>query len=238
MRFLEITLPTITENLALDEVLLLEAEAGHGGEMLRIWEWPSYAVVLGSGGKLAEDVDEDACRAEGVPILRRSSGGGTVLLGPGCLLFSLILSYESSPAFQEIASSYLLILGRMRDALTALLPGIELAGTSDLTVGGRKFSGNSQQRKRSYLLHHGTLLYDFDLTRIGTYLRMPAKQPDYRGGRTHLDFLINLPATAVDLLSRLRKAWGAVTESPDWPRDAVRRLVVEKYESPTWIARR
>src|SRR5437667_5341974 len=90
MRFLDLTLPTAAENLALDEALLLEAEAGRGGEVLRLWEWSRYAVVLGAGCRLAE-VDEAACAADAVPILRRASGGGTVLLGPGCLCYTLVL---------------------------------------------------------------------------------------------------------------------------------------------------
>src|SRR5579872_7437387 len=93
MRYLGLTLPTPEENLAFDEALLLAAEAG-GGEVLRVWEWPRPAVVLGSGGRLAEEVDRAACRADGVPVLRRSSGGGTVLLGGGCLLFTLVLDTE------------------------------------------------------------------------------------------------------------------------------------------------
>src|SRR6202040_1238413 len=92
--FLTLRLPTPAANLALDEALLLEAEDGRGGEVLRVWEWPTPAGVLGAGCRLAQDVDEDLCRADAVPILRRASGGGTVLLGRGCLLYSLILSYR------------------------------------------------------------------------------------------------------------------------------------------------
>ena len=84
MRFLDLTLPTPAENLALDEALLLEAEAGRGEELLRVWEWPTFAVVLGSGCRLGAEVNEAACRSDHVPILRRASGGGTVLLGAGC----------------------------------------------------------------------------------------------------------------------------------------------------------
>ena len=62
-----------------------------GREVLRFWELPTLAVVLGSGGSVAIDVNVAACDADGVPILRRASGGGTVLLGPGCLCFSLVL---------------------------------------------------------------------------------------------------------------------------------------------------
>ena len=91
MTYLDLTLSRLADNLALDEALLLEAEAGRGGEVLRVWEWPQPAVILGSGSRLAEDVDETACHTDGVPILRRSSGGGTVLLGTGCLCYSLVL---------------------------------------------------------------------------------------------------------------------------------------------------
>jgi lipoate-protein ligase A len=238
MHLLDLTLPSAAENLALDEALLLEAEAGRGGEVLRLWEWAHYAVVLGAGCVLADDVDEAACRADGVPVLRRASGGGTVLLGPGCLCYGLVLSYERGPALREITPSYVYILGRVGEALAGLLPDIEQAGTSDLTDGGLKFSGNAQQRKRHHLLHHGTLLYDFDLSRIGLYLRMPARQPEYRGRREHAAFVRNLPAEVAELKGRLREGWRADEAMGDWPREAVRRLTAEKYTQLTWIQRR
>src|SRR5262245_1919259 len=102
MYFLDLALDSLAANLALDEALLLEAEAGRGGEVLRVWEWSAPAVVLGAGCRLAEDVNEAACHADGVPIQRRASGGGTVLLGAGCLLYSLVLAYERSPFLREI----------------------------------------------------------------------------------------------------------------------------------------
>jgi lipoate-protein ligase A len=238
MDFLDMTLPTAAENLALDEALLREAEAGRGGEVLRLWEWPRFAVVLGAGCALADDVDEAACRADGVPVLRRASGGGTVLLGPGCLCFSLVLSFERGPALREITPSYVYILGRVRDSLAGLLPIIEQAGTSDLMSAGLKFSGNAQQRKRDHLLHHGTLLYDFDLPRIGRYLRMPGKQPEYRDRRDHTAFVRNLPASSEELKRRLREGWQAEQAMTDWPRDAVRQLTDEKYTREEWTRRR
>ncbi len=238
MHFLDLTLPDIAANLALDEALLLAAESGHGGEVLRVWEWPTPAVVLGAGGKLAEDVDEDACRADAVPILRRSSGGGTVLLGRGCLLYSLVLAYERSPLLREIPFSYVYILDRLRDALADLLPGITAAGTSDLAADGRKFSGNAQQRKRHHLLHHGSLLYDFDIARVGHYLRLPERQPEYRDGRAHEAFLCNLPADAAQLKRRLRDTWRAEEELQDWPESEVERLVAEKYGRAEFVRRR
>jgi lipoate-protein ligase A len=236
VRSLDLTLPTAAENLALDEALLLQAEAGEAGEVLRVWEWREPAVVLGAACRLAEDVDLAACEADGVPILRRSSGGGTVLLGPGCLLYSLVLRYDRDPALGDIRSSYSFILGRVAESLG--IEHIEPAGTSDLALDGRKFSGNAQQRKRRFLLHHGSLLYDFDLARVGRYLRPPPRQPEYRAGRDHAAFLTNLPLPADELKQRLRVAWGANDPTDDWPADLVRQLTAEKYDQPEWSRRR
>jgi lipoate-protein ligase A len=236
--FLDLTLPTVAENLALDEALLLEAEDGRGGEVLRVWESPRPAVVLGAGCWLARDVDEAACHADEVPVLRRASGGGTVLLGPGCLLYSLVLSYARDPVLHDIAASYGCILDRVRAALDGVLPGIERAGTSDLASAGRKFSGNAQQRKRHHFLHHGTLLYDFDLGQVGRYLRLPERQPEYRKQREHAAFLLNLPIPRAELTKRLRFAWHAQEETTVWPRERVRELCVARYTRPEWTRRR
>jgi lipoate-protein ligase A len=194
--------------------------------------------VLGAGGQLAQEVDEDACRLDHVPIFRRSSGGGTVLLGGGCLLYSLVLDYGRTPVLAEIRPSYRYILERIRAGLDDALPGIELAGGSDLALGGRKFSGNAQQRKRRHVLHHGSLLYAFDLDLVGRYLRQPSRQPAYRRDRAHAAFLMNLPLTAEEIKRRLRAAWQATETITAWPQDLVRDLAASKYTNVEWTRRR
>ena len=235
MYFLDATLPSLTHNLALDEALLLDAEAG-GPELLRLWRWPTHAVVLGAAGRGADDVDADACKTDGVPITRRSSGGGTVLLGAGCLVYSLILRFDRDPALADLQASYRFILDRILLGLRA--SPLARQGSSDLTLGDRKFSGNSQQRKRTHLLHHGTLLYAFDPTPMARYLKPPPRQPEYRRQRGHADFLTNLPI-ALDALERgLREAWQADAALPTYPVELMTRLVDEKYRRDEWIWRR
>jgi lipoate-protein ligase A len=238
MHFLDLTLPSPAENVALDEALLLAAESGAGGEVLRFWEWPAPLVVLGSGGRLADDVDEAACSADNVPIVRRSSGGGTVLLGRGCLLYTLVLSYQRDPALNDIRQSYRFILGRIAAALSEGVGPVEPAGISDLLFAGRKFSGTAQQRKRSFLLHHGTLLYDMDLSPLPRYLREPPRQPEYRGGRPHLAFVGNIPLGRDAIQQRLRRLWGADEARQTWPVVEAKQLVVDKYDNPQWTRRR
>jgi lipoate-protein ligase A len=237
MQLVERTLPSLAENLALDEALLLDAEAG-SPEMLRLWRWPTHAVVLGAGGRLGDDVEEAACQADGVPIARRSSGGGTVLLGPGCLLFSLVLRFDRDPALSDLHASYRYILGRILAGLERLSSPLALQGSSDLTLGGRKFSGNAQQRKRTHLLHHGTLLHAFDFGPLPRYLKTPPRQPAYRQQRGHADFLTNLPMTAESLEQMMREAWQAENVHAEIPVEIVKSLVAEKYAKEEWVRRR
>src|SRR3990172_4115245 len=76
MRRLLLTLDTPAANLALDEALLEQAEAeGAEAEVLRLWESPQPIVVVGRSSRVELEVDQAACAARGIPILRRASGG-------------------------------------------------------------------------------------------------------------------------------------------------------------------
>jgi lipoate-protein ligase A len=238
MRLLDLTLPDAAANLALDEALLLAAEEGAGGEALRLWENPSHAVVLGAGGSVAHDVNVPACGADGVPILRRASGGGTVLIGPGCLCFSLVLGYDRAPRLDEIPAANRYVLHRVANALRPVVPAATAEGTSDLAVGGVKFSGNAQQRKRRFFLHHGTLLYGFDLGLIARYLNPPERQPVYRRDRPHMEFVMNLPCDAATPKRLLAVEWEPAGDYAPVPLDRVPELVAEKYGRDEWNRRR
>ena len=118
MKCLDLTLRTPAENLACDEGLLDFCEGGCGHEILRFWEPQTHFVVLGHANRVATEVDREACERLGIPVLRRCSGGGTVLQGPGCLNYSLILKFPctapdifrcsglSEIAFSEECSSH------------------------------------------------------------------------------------------------------------------------------------
>ncbi len=234
MKSLDHSAPAIFANLAMDEALLLAAEAGQGGEALRFWEQPSLAVVLGASGTLTDDVEQEACRRDGVAIARRASGGGTVLLGPGCLCFSLVLDMDKRPELRSVSGSYRTIVGSIAGALAPVV----LAGSSDLALGPMKVSGNAQKRGRRFLVHHGTLLYAFDLLLIGKYLKQPLRQPEYRQGRPHWEFVANLPFLAAEMKERLALAWEAAGVAAPPDPALVARLVDDRYAAPAWIERR
>lgn len=228
-------------NLALDEVLLDSLESGRAGETLRFWESPVPFVVLGVSQTLADHADEAACAELGVPILRRCSAGGAVLQGPGCLNFTLILTYDAHPEIGAIRSSYKYILGRITDRLSERGVAAKLAGTSDLAVGDMKFSGNAQRRRKRGILHHGTLLYGVDLDTMARCLTEPRDRPPYRGDRDHAGFVANLPLNAQELRQAVSEAFDgadrAEVPAPEELAEA-QQLALEKYESPEWIHRR
>ncbi len=206
---LDVTLDTPERNLALDDLLLAEVDRGDRSPVLRLWELSQTAVILGRSSRAAIDVDVDACRAAEVPVLRRSSGGGTVLLGPGCLAFSVVLRADRNHTSIQAGISFVLAI--MTRAMRTLGFVAGHAGTSDLTTDDFKFSGNSQRWKKNAFLHHGTLLYDADLTLISRLLHQPERQPDYRRGRLHADFVRNLPVDVVDLKQALVDEWRATS---------------------------
>ncbi len=240
MQLLNYTCETPEQNLALDEALLDEAESrenaenDNGPEVLRLWESCTPMVVVGRSSKVADEVNLDACRERGVPILRRSSGGAAIVAGPGCLMYAVVLSYRQRPMLRDLEAAHRFVMGTILEALSTKLSGVQFQGICDLTLGGKKFSGNSLRCRRDHFLYHGTLLYDFPLDLIATCLRMPKRQPEYRETRPHEAFVANLPLSRDLLVGTMIEAWKAIEDAPSVPRDAVACLVAEKYSQHEW----
>ena len=241
MKYFDFTLPTPAENLACDEALLGLCEEGRGGEVLRFWEPREPFVVVGYANRAAREVNLEACRKRGIPVLRRCSGGGTVAQGAGCLNYSVILRIAGPgtdgavPSTGSIGSTNCHVMSRNRAALEALLKAkVEIQGHTDLVVNNLKFSGNAQRRLRRALIFHGTFLLNFDLGLMEHILPLPSQQPEYRMGRSHGEFLANLKLPAAEVKAALRKVWGAEEELTDYRAEKVHELVAEKYASETW----
>lgn len=235
MKHIDFSFPTPAENLAADEALLNGCEAGQEEPVLCFWVSAHYFVVVGYANKIAAEVNQAACAARGIPILRRCSGGGTVVQGPGCLNYSLVLPITGNGPCSTIGRANDFIMQRNRAALeSALGRPVAVRGHTDLAVGDRKFSGNSQRRHKHFLLFHGTFLLDFDLALVGELLLMPSKQPDYRANRSHADFVTNLNVPAEKVKVALRRAWDADGPLKNPPLEQIAVLAREKYATREW----
>lgn len=251
MKLLDWTLPEAAANLACDEALLDLCEAGFDHDLLRFWEPREHFVVLGYSSRIRADVELPRCARSRVSVLRRCSGGGTVLQGPGCLNFSLVLRLDAStrPAglptglkepelLTTISGTTRLVMDTHRAVLERLLGGrVEVEGFSDLVRGGLKFSGNAQRRKRRAVLFHGTFLLDLDLRLVEELLPVPARQPPYRLNRPHREFLANLHVSSRLIKDALIGAWGAAEPLDGLPMDRIDALAREVYATEAWIHR-
>lgn len=245
MNYLDITLPTLEENLALDEALLLEAEQGFTGETLRLWDAQSTFIVLGRGSKLGVEVMCDSARAARIPILRRVSGGATVLAGPGCMFYAVVLSLKARPQLRMLDEAHDFVMSNLLQVIQPLEPRAQFCGTCDLVIASRKFSGNSVRVGRDWMLYHGSLLLEMDLSQVSQWLKHPPREPDYRGGRSHREFLTNLELRRCDLAASFQAVWNARTapQLSNQPQSSplsvslqsrVQQLVAEKYSQPAW----
>ncbi len=235
MKCLDLTLPNPAQNLAADEALLDWCETGGADEVLRFWESPEYFVVVGYANKLGTEVQGEHCRVNQIPILRRCSGGGTVVQGPGCLNYSLILKIDEAGPTASITGTNTLVMQRHQQALQTLLASpVRIEGVTDLALGSLKFSGNAQRRRKSHLLFHGTFLLNFDLPLIERLLTPPSKEPAYRRHRAHRDFVTNLPLSVEQMKEVLKQAWNALETMKEIPSEAINRLAAEKYSMAAW----
>lgn len=238
MRTLDLTLPTPEENLACDEALLRRAEQDGSGEVLRFWEPRRHFVVLGLSDSHRTETRPRNCRTRGVPILRRCSGGGAVLQGPGCLNFALILRIRKPGPLENISSTNRFILERHCRALeTHLARPVSIQGSTDLALGNLKFSGNSQRRTLNWLLFHGTFLLRFNLSQMESLLAFPSRPPPYRRGRNHSRFLTNLPLSSGQIKKALQEAWDAGEPLRAVPRKEISKLLENRYSRPDWNLR-
>lgn len=163
--------------MAIDEALLSACNAGEGGyPVLRFYWWTVPTLSLGAKEKLEEAADPEACRRNGVALVRRSTGGRAVLHDLE-LTYSIVAAVGSPPFSGSVADSYRRIAEAMREGLLALGVALELSsGASErrgrgthlpcfaapsrceLAAGGRKVVGSAQRRLRNAVLQHGSIL--------------------------------------------------------------------------------
>ena len=212
------------KNLEWDMRLLERCDRGESPGALRFWEARSAVVVAGHSNRNMEGIRLDRCTELGVGVLRRSTGGGSVVVGPGTLQYSVVLPLEPGGPpggpLDGIRQTNAFVMERNRRALEAACRRpVRVAGYTDLVIGPedgtwRKVSGNSQRRARRAVLFHGTFLIDFDISLIVELLDNPRVAPEYRRGRGHGKFLANLNVSSAVVRECIREEWRGVSLIP------------------------
>jgi len=243
----------------LEEAIQLELEEGRSPPTWRLWQASRRAVILGTGQESALEVFLNVAAERGVPVLRRHSGGGAVVIGPGVLNFSAFHLIDDLPGAGTIRGAMAAALRPLVAWIASFGLRVVEAGSSDLAIQSadgtlRKISGNSQARKKRSVLVHGTILADPDFDAITELLRFPSRIPDYRAGRDHRGFLtslkeLGLPHDLNSLTRGIANGTQALSRAPDsgimmkvqpLPAeiDRARVLLHEKYSRSDWNLRR
>jgi lipoate-protein ligase A len=208
--------PEIVAGIEGDFALLSASRAD-----VRVWSSAQAAVVLGASRDVAAEVDEAACKRLGVAVVRRASGGGTVFVGPGTLQYAIAVPHPagaeppSLTQFRRISNEA--VLAALAGAAVAMQLRQDDCG--DLRAGDRKVAGFAMRRIRQATMLHGTLLVQVDLDVVASVLRHPAREPDWRRGRSHAEFIANLgPVDASAFEAKLRE-YAMRFASPGTPPD-------------------
>ena len=154
-------------NLALEEYLFTRTD--RSADYFMLWQ-NDNTVVVGKNQNVAEEVNEPLARREQVRVVRRLSGGGAVYHDLGNLNFTFI---ADARRFEQI--NFTRFCQPITDALRSMGVPAQISGRNDLTIEGKKFSGNAQWIQGGRVLHHGTLLFSSDLDRAARLLRAGSK---------------------------------------------------------------
>jgi lipoate-protein ligase A len=174
----------IFQQLQLEEALLRTDD--------RNWclvnEGSSPAIVMGISCKTQEHINPQAMEKKTIPVFRRFSGGGTVIVDHETCFYTLIGHRDilDVPCYPKEISEW------TERLYAPAFKGLQFAlKDNDYTISNRKFGGNAQYICRNRWLHHSSLLWNYQKTMMD-YLLMPPRTPEYRKGRSHHDFLCGL----------------------------------------------
>ncbi|WHQ36819.1 lipoate--protein ligase [Spiroplasma sp. SV19] len=222
-------------NLALDEYLL---KSNIKDNIFFLWK-NSNTIVIGRNQNTIEEINLQAVETDKVNVVRRITGGGAVYQDDGNLCFSIIVDKDN-----EIAKNYESILQPIINVLQKLGLNAKFAGKNDIEIDGKKISGNAQIRYKDRLLHHGTILFDVDLSKMQKYLNVDQSKIVSKGIKsiparvTNIRPLLENDITIDQFMNFIMKELLAQgTTVVDLPSDiiaAANKLADEKYRTWDW----
>jgi lipoate-protein ligase A len=179
-----------TRQYDLPDHILIDTEATSNGWM--VWQPESSLIVLGQSNQAETAVYMELAEADGIPVYKRNTGGQTVILTPRTIVISVRLISDKLDNPQ-------VYFKRINQAIIEALSGLGLSdlqekGISDIAIGDKKILGSSIYRKRSLVFYHAVLNISETPEFIGRFLKHPVREPDYRSGRRHEDFVTSLHA--------------------------------------------
>lgn len=233
--------------MALDEVLARQVAEGRRGPALRIWDWASSAIIIGSYQSLANEVDLEAAAAHGIEVVRRISGGGAMFVEPGNTITYSLYVPDTLVAGLSFAESYAFLDAWVLRGLRSLGVEASYVPLNDIASPLGKIGGAAQKRLAAGgVLHHVTMAYDIDADKMQQVLRIGREKLSDKGVRSAAKRVDPMRAqTGLDrgkvvegLLAEFEASYGLRRVSLDAGTLAeAERLAETKFSDPAWLAR-
>ncbi|NTW32070.1 MAG: hypothetical protein HGB12_05520 [Bacteroidetes bacterium] len=155
-----------------------------------IWQPNKTYLVLGQSNKIEESLFSGNVEIACAPVLKRPSGGETVILTPNTLVISAVIIDKGikKPHNYFVFFNNIIINGLLQAGIKNVVP----KGISDLTIDNKKISGSSIYHKKDKIFFQSVLNVSESNENIVKYIKHPKREPDYRKGREHKEFITSL----------------------------------------------
>ncbi|GAB2269997.1 hypothetical protein Dimus_004912 [Dionaea muscipula] len=147
-------------------------------------------IVMGVSGKTSELLEVNLVLQDEIPVIRRFSGGGTVIVDHGTVFVTFICNKDAVSGLQPYPQPIMVWSGLLYDEVFKRVGSFRLR-ENDYVFGDRKFGGNAQSITKNRWIHHTSFLWDYEVSNM-SYLKVPARAPKYRSARDHLEFICRM----------------------------------------------
>ena len=204
------------QNMSIDHALLESVAMGNSGMTLRLYSWKPSAVSIGRFQSMRKEVNLEQCKSLGIDFVRRITGGGAVYHdSEGEITYSLIAKEGELP--DGIQKCYRFSASMIIDALKSIGINAEYAPINDITVDGKKISGNAQTRRDGAVLLHGTILYTADVKKMFSVLNVSKEKLSDKMIKSAEDRITDVRSNCHASIDELREAlFNSFTKGRAW----------------------
>lgn len=178
-----------------------------------VWQPQDTVIVLGQANSIETSLSTETVAADGLRVTKRPSGGETVILTPATLAFTVARHFAVMIHFRDY---FRMVNSAVIEGLAKMgVSGLGARGISDITIGNRKILGSSMRKVGDKLVYHAVLNLAEDPALFSRYLLHPRREPDYREGRRHHEFVTSLAAegfifTPGEVMTMLNRRLGSI----------------------------
>jgi len=163
---------------------------GKPDNKLFVWQPDNIYLVLGRSNQGEEAIDKNQESIESIKILKRPSGGETVLLSSNMLVIATLIAIQKGmkPKDYFVKANDIII----KTLSEFGVKNLSTKGISDISIGEKKILGSAIYKTSNAYFYHAILNIKEDISLISKYIKHPKREPDYRKGRSHTEFVTSL----------------------------------------------